>query len=239
MNTSIEEGVRLASSLSLEWKGDADRQMIVAPPFTHLMSVRAALESGEIALAAQDCHWEASGAYTGEVSLPMLKEIGVSHVIVGHSERREHFLESNEIVKRKVDAVLRADLNVILCCGESLNTREAGAAKDFVEQQLKQNLLHLASEQLTHVIVAYEPIWAIGTGVTATSEQAQAMHAFIRSLFADAYSKKIADHLTILYGGSVKASNAAELFGQPDVDGGLVGGASLQAEEFLAIAQAL
>jgi triosephosphate isomerase len=239
MNTSLAEGVALAEALAEEWLNAPGKEMILAPPFTHLSSVRAKLKTSAIQLAAQNCHWETQGAYTGEVSLSMLVDVGVDAVIVGHSERRELFGETNAIVKQKVDAVLAAGLRVILCCGESLTTREAGAANDFVEKQLKESLLHLSDVEMGSVIIAYEPIWAIGTGLTATTEQAQEMHACIRSLVATAYSDAIADKLTILYGGSVKPGNAKELFSQKDVDGGLVGGASLSTTDFLAIAAAL
>lgn len=239
MHTSVADAVSLASALRNSWRGDDVRQMIIAPPFTHLMSVSDAIKGSDISLAAQNCHWESQGAFTGEVSLAMLADTGVSHVIIGHSERRELFHETNEIVSKKVNAALKAGMHVILCCGEPLSVREAGGAKDFVGQQLRDNLLHLDRNLLGHVIIAYEPIWAIGTGVTATADQAQEMHAYIRSLVSDAYDQDAADEMTILYGGSVKAANAEELFGRPDVDGGLVGGASLKAEEFLQIAGAL
>ena len=239
MHTTISEGITLAKALAEGWKASANQEMIIAPPFTHLESILHVLEGSGIAVAAQNCHWEVKGAYTGEVSPVMLTTMGVNTVILGHSERRELFSETNEIVRKKLDAALAAGLQVILCCGESLNTREAGAAQDFVEKQLKECLLHLSDEQLESVIIAYEPIWAIGTGVTATAEQAQEMHGFIRRLISDAYSTKIADHISILYGGSVKPDNAVDLFGQEDVDGGLVGGASLDSDSFLQIAAAL
>jgi triosephosphate isomerase len=239
MNTSLADGVALAEALSEDWVNSPGKEMILAPPFTHLASIRPVLKTSAIQLAAQNCHWEAQGSYTGEISLAMLEEAGVDAVIVGHSERRELFGETNAIVKQKVDAVLASGLRVILCCGESLTTREAGAANDFVEKQLKESLLHLSAEEMGSVILAYEPIWAIGTGVTATTAQAQEMHAFIRQLLENAYSTDIAERTSILYGGSVKPGNARDLFSQKDVDGGLVGGASLNAADFFAIASAL
>jgi triosephosphate isomerase len=213
--------------------------MLLAPPFTHLMAVQGALEGSDIRLAAQNCHWEEKGAFTGEISASMLSAMGIEYVILGHSERREIFSESNELIRRKVDRSLDSGLEVIFCCGEPLAIREKGEANAFVETQLRESLLHLSMDQLDSIIIAYEPIWAIGTGVTATSEQAQEMHAFIRDILAEAYTPERANAVTILYGGSVKASNAADLFSQQDVDGGLVGGASLSAPEFLQIAAAL
>jgi triosephosphate isomerase len=180
-----------------------------------------------------------SGAFTGEVSPAILSAMGIDYVIIGHSERREIFGESDEIIRKKVDAALAENLKVIFCCGEPLSVRDAGNATSYVENQLKNSLLHLSGSQLANVVIAYEPIWAIGTGVTATSDQAQEMHAHIRNILSSQYSADVAQRTSILYGGSVKGSNAADLFGKPDVDGGLVGGASLKAEEFLQIAAAL
>ncbi len=239
MHTSVAEGVTLAKELAASWTGDAQKQMLIAPPFTHLTRIKGVLEQSEVGLVAQNCHWESKGAFTGEVSADMLKDIGVEFVIVGHSERREIFGENNEIVKKKLDKVLASGMQVILCCGEPIHVREAGAEKDYVEKQLKESVLHLDVQQLASLTIAYEPIWAIGTGLTATAQQAQEMHAFIRKLLSNAYSGDHADQIPILYGGSVKPDNAGELFAQDDVDGGLVGGASLSAEGFLAIASAL
>ena len=239
MNSSVTEGYVLAETLAQSWKGDEGKMMLLAPPFTHLMAVQGALEGSDIRLAAQNCHWEEKGAFTGEISPSMLSAMGIEYVILGHSERREIFSESNDLIRRKVDRSLDSGLEVIFCCGEPLAIREKGAANAFVETQLRESLLHLSMDQLDSIIIAYEPIWAIGTGVTATSEQAQEMHAFIRDILAEAYTPERANAVTILYGGSVKASNAADLFSQQDVDGGLVGGASLSAPEFLQIAAAL
>ena len=190
-------------------------------------------------IAAQNCHQNANGAYTGEISAPMYSSVGVNHIVIGHSERREYFAESDTLLAEKVNAVLANNSTPIFCCGEPLAIREAGTQNAFVETQLINSLFHLTPEQLLKVVIAYEPIWAIGTGKTASSAQAQEIHAFIRSVLATKYGADIADQISILYGGSVKAANAVELFSQPDVDGGLVGGASLIATEFTAIINAL
>ena len=190
-------------------------------------------------VAAQNCHPKVNGAYTGEISAPMYASVGVKHIVLGHSERREYFNESDAFLAEKTDAILAAGSTPIFCCGEPLAIREAGTQNSFVETQLKNSLFHLSADQITKVVIAYEPIWAIGTGKTASSEQAQEIHAYIRSVLAAKYGQDIADQISILYGGSVKAANAKEIFSQPDVDGGLVGGASLIASEFTAIINAL
>ena len=190
-------------------------------------------------VAAQNCHQNSNGAFTGEISAPMYSSVGVNHIVIGHSERREYFAESDVLLAEKVNAVLANNSTPIFCCGEPLAIREAGTQNAFVETQLINSLFHLTPEQLLKVVIAYEPIWAIGTGKTASSAQAQEIHAFIRSVLATKYGADIADQISILYGGSVKAANAVELFSQPDVDGGLVGGASLIATELTAIINAL
>ena len=190
-------------------------------------------------VAAQNCHQKTNGAYTGEISASMLASIGVQYIILGHSERRDYFAESDSLLAEKTEAVLSIGSTPIFCCGEPLEIRAAGTQNRFVEAQLKNALFQLTAEQIVKVVIAYEPIWAIGTGKTATSEQAQEIHAYIRSVFAAQYGQQIADQISILYGGSVKAANAKEIFSQPDVDGGLVGGASLIATEFTAIINAL
>ncbi len=195
------------------------------------------LVSGNVFLGAQNCSDKPEGAFTGEVSAPILKSFGVDYVILGHSERREYFQESDELLATKVTQVLENHLLPIFCCGESLTQREAGNFVELVSNQLTAGLFHLSPEAFRKVVLAYEPIWAIGTGVTATSAQAQEMHAALRKHIAQKYGDVIADELTILYGGSCKPSNAQELFACPDVDGGLIGGASLKAEDFIAIAQ--
>jgi triosephosphate isomerase len=191
-----------------------------------------------VKVAAQNVHWEASGAYTGEVSCGMLKDLGVDYVIVGHSERREYFGETNEMVNRKARAILDAGMLPIVCCGESLTQREQGVTAEHVRYQLKVALLGLSAEEVSKLVIAYELIWAIGTGKTATDDQAEEVCAIIRNLLVELYGKDIAEQTRILYGGSVKASNAAALFGMPNIDGGLVGGASLKVDEFEKIAKA-
>jgi triosephosphate isomerase len=190
-------------------------------------------------VAAQNCHQKPNGAFTGEISASMLDSIGVQYIILGHSERREYFAESDQLLAEKTEAVLAIGSTPIFCCGEPLSIREAGTQNSFVEAQLKNALFQLSADQIVKVVIAYEPIWAIGTGKTATNEQAQEIHGYIRSVFAAHYGQSIADQISILYGGSVKASNAKEIFSQPDVDGGLVGGASLIATEFASIINAL
>lgn len=239
MNTLVTEGYALAETLASEWKGEDDKLMILAPPFTHLMAIQSAVNGAQIKVAAQNCHWAKNGAFTGEISPAMLRAMGIEYVIIGHSERRELFGETNDIIRQKIDAALSENLIVIFCCGEPISVRNAGGALHYVDNQLKESLLHLSAEKMQRIIIAYEPIWAIGTGVTATADQAQEMHAFIRKALAEKYDRSVADQTTILYGGSVKGSNAGELFSKPDVDGGLVGGASLSATEFLKIASAL
>jgi triosephosphate isomerase len=243
MNHSADKAYELADRLEqygIDNPLAADKEVILAPPFIYLESLVGKLQLlGSMKVAAQNCHQAANGAYTGEVAAPMLKSIGVDCVIIGHSERRAYFRESNDLLREKVDAVLESDLQPIFCCGESLEERDAGSHKDFVSGQLEASLFHLGADAISRCIIAYEPIWAIGTGRTATPEQAQDMHSFIRFLLDGKYGKMIADDMTILYGGSCKPSNAAEIFGQPDVDGGLIGGASLKAEDFTAIIEAL
>lgn len=235
MNKDYEEGLDLARNLS-EKSVASDALMILATPFIHLKAVGDIIKGqSHIHLAAQNCHQKASGAYTGETSLDMLKSVGVTHVILGHSERREYFHESNELLAEKTNAVLESGLTPIFCCGERLDIREADTHVSYVANQIKESLFHLSAADFGKIIIAYEPIWAIGTGVTASPEQAQDMHREIRQMIADKYSAEVADDCSILYGGSVKPANAVELFGQPDVDGGLVGGASLKADDFCAI----
>ncbi len=242
MNTTPEEGLKLTREI-LDGLKDVSLQntkVILAPPFIHLTAIGRQIDQDDrILLAAQDCHWEASGAYTGEISAAMLSGIDCPFVIIGHSERRSYFRETNEMVRMKVDQALAHQLRPIVCCGESLEIRGAGKHFDWVEQQIKESLFHLADADFERIVIAYEPVWAIGTGKNASPEQAQEIHAFIRQIVADAYNNAIADNLTILYGGSCKPANAASLFEQPDVDGGLIGGASLKAGDFLAIINSL
>lgn len=215
-------------------------KIIIAPPSVYLKKfVELTVKNDDIKIAAQNCHQAESGAYTGEVAANMLAALNVNYVILGHSERRAYFHETDALLKQKVDAVLANDMQVIFCCGESLEIREANNQNEFVAAQLKNALFHLSPEEFAKCVLAYEPIWAIGTGKTASPEQAQAMHQFIRNLVAEKYGNTIADNLTILYGGSCKPANAASIFVQPDVDGGLIGGASLKAETFIPIIEAL
>lgn len=238
MNTSIAEGEKLVKEVLAQAGEAATRASVIfIPPFTHLHAL-SGLTGPHAHLGAQNCAAYENGAYTGEISARMLGEMGISHVVIGHSERRALFAEDHATLQRKTDLALAQHLTVIFCCGETLEQRESGQHLATVESQIKDSLFHLPAEKLGAIILAYEPVWAIGTGKTASPAQAQEMHAFIRNLIAGKYGQEIADRLPILYGGSVKASNAGELFSQPDIDGGLVGGASLQAAEFAAIIQA-
>lgn len=241
MNLNHFEALRLVQELSYELsRDDIDAVDIsVHPPFTDIRTVQTTLESDKIPffLGAQNCHQEASGAYTGEVSAPMLAKLKVSYVIVGHSERREIFGETDEIVNAKVKAVLASEMTPILCCGETLDEREAGEAETKVESQIRGSLARIKAEAVAEMVIAYEPIWAIGTGRTASADDAQAMCATVRSVVRDKWGDDAADGVRIQYGGSVKPVNAAELMNQPDIDGALVGGASLEAASFARIAQ--
>jgi len=242
MNKTAQEAFVLATEVAelVKSSGSADVQVIMSTPALYLTGVNQVIEGiPNLAVAAQNCHEKASGAYTGEISAPMLASAGVQYVILGHSERRQYFAESNEQLAAKTDAALANGLTPLFCCGESLETRENADFLGHVAQQLTESLFHLSAEEFSKVVIAYEPIWAIGTGKTASSEQAQEMHASIRKLFAEKYGNQVASEISILYGGSVKGNNALELFLQSDVDGGLVGGASLNAAEFLTIIKAL
>ncbi len=240
MNKNFLEGLELASAIAEAKPGAADHLVILATPYIHLAAVSHIIkEAPYVKLAAQNCHQEASGAYTGEVSVDMLKSVGVEYVIIGHSERREYFAESHELLAAKTRSVLDAGLTPIFCCGEPLSIREAETHVSYVAKQLQESLFDLSAEDFQKLIIAYEPIWAIGTGVTASPQQAQDMQKEIRQLIANNYNNEVADSTSILYGGSVKPGNAKELFSQPDVDGGLVGGASLDAAGFLEIAAAM
>jgi triosephosphate isomerase len=213
-------------------------EVMVAPPFTALEAVSRALETSEIALGAQNVHWEAQGAFTGEISAGMLKALGCAYVIVGHSERRQLFGETDSSVSKKARAVLHAGMRPLVCIGETLAERDAGRTLQVVATQLQGSLAGVAVEEMTHVVLAYEPVWAIGTGRNATPAQAQEVHAHVREQLVRLFGRPVGESIRILYGGSVKADNAAELLGQADVDGALVGGASLKAQEFLAIVAA-
>ncbi len=235
MNTDVAAGVKLASELMQLLRDQPALENVgvaIAPPFTHLSEVNKVIDPAKICLAAQNCASEPNGAYTGEVSTGMLKAVGVMAVIIGHSERRAYYKEDHAALAKKVNLAIKSEMRPIFCCGEVLEERNAGIQNKIVEKQLKESLFHLDNEDFAKVIIAYEPVWAIGTGVVASPEQAQEIHKYIRSLVAARYGAGIAGELTILYGGSCKSSNAAEIFSKPDVDGGLIGGAALDAAEF-------
>jgi triosephosphate isomerase (TIM) len=241
MNLTLQQGDQLLNDIIAKPHHLANHQLAVfAVPFPYLsMAVQKVSGKSNVFIAAQNCSNKNNGAYTGETSVEILQSVGIQYVVLGHSERREYYLESNQFLAEKLDICLANNMKPIFCCGEPLAIREANTQNEFVAKQLNESLFHLTAEQLQEVVIAYEPIWAIGTGKTASSAQAQEIHAFIRSHIASKYGSEIADTISILYGGSVKSSNAVELFSQPDVDGGLVGGASLIADEFVAIINAL
>ena len=239
MNTTIEEGLSLVKDI-LDSIDKPKGLVVIAPPLTHLKEVGKQLKVRKgFHLAAQNCHHEPKGAYTGEVSADMVLSAGAEFVLVGHSERRQYFKEKNTVLAAKVNGILARGMRPIFCCGEPLHIREVDTHVGYVARQLKAGLFHLNVEEFKKVVIAYEPIWAIGTGRTDSSEQAQDMHQAIRVLVAKKYGNAIADQTTILYGGSCNAQNAAELFSQPDVDGGLIGGASLKANDFATIVSSL
>ena len=239
MNLTLQQSIELVDALLNENLKD-DQLVIFGVPFPYLHTIKQKVKGRpNYFIAAQNSHFQKSGAYTGEVSAEMLKSVDVDYVIVGHSERREYFHENHQMLAEKIDVCLQNNLKPIFCCGEPLSIREAQTQNNHVETQLRESLFHLSSEQLTDFVIAYEPVWAIGTGKTATSQQAQEMHAYIRNVLSEKYGADVSENISILYGGSVKASNAKEIFSQKDVDGGLVGGASLIPEEFRAIIKAL
>jgi triosephosphate isomerase len=241
MFTTLQQGEELVKNLNnaLQNADLSGKQVIVIPPFTHIASLSKQLgSSSSIALGAQNCYFEKEGAFTGEISTAMIRSCGAKYVIIGHSERRQYFHETNQILAKKVDAVLADDLTPIYCCGETLEERESNNHFAVIEKQVSEGLFHLSDNEFGKVVIAYEPVWAIGTGKTASAEQAQEVHAFIRSLIEKKYGNEPASKTIILYGGSVKPNNAAELFNQTDIDGGLVGGASLKAEDFAGIINA-
>jgi triosephosphate isomerase len=235
MHLNRTEAVELARSVAAASTGCTDREVMIAPPYLSLAAVKEAVADSPVRVAAQNVAWEKQGAFTGEISPPMLEDVGVDMVILGHSERRHVFGEDNAMVNRRVLGSLQFNLSSILCVGETLDEREQGNTFKVVEEQLSQGLKDVQAEQMQQVVIAYEPVWAIGTGKTATKEQAQEVHAFIRTTLANLYEKTLADSVRILYGGSVKPENIDSLMAQPDVDGALVGGAALQAESFARI----
>ena len=241
MNLTYQQAEKLLTEiLNARLPLGPDQQVLFGVPFPYLIMANSEVaDDTNYFIAAQNCSDKKSGAYTGEVSAEMLQSIGIRYCIIGHSERREIFKESNQVLGAKVDICLQYDITPVFCCGEPLSIRDEGTQNAFVQTQLEESLFHLPAEQFQKLIIAYEPIWAIGTGRTASTEQAQEMQQHLRAVIRNKYGVAIADAVSILYGGSVKASNAAELFGSPDVDGGLVGGASLQAQEFEQIIKAL
>ena len=242
MNKTAEEAKALLSEVVNMIKDEVttDVTVVLCPPAIYLTTFRQYVAAGgKVALGAQNCHEKASGAYTGEISAPMLQSIGVEYVILGHSERRQFFGETNDQLAEKVNIALDNGLIPIFCCGESRDLRENGDYDAFVKNQLTESLFHLSAESFGKVVIAYEPIWAIGTGLTASSGQAQDMHFELRRHIADKYGDAVAQDTSILYGGSANEKNAAELFSQPDVDGGLIGGASLKSREFTTVVKAI
>lgn len=241
MNLTYQQAEKLLSEILTAGVPLAPHQQVIfAVPFPYLIMAKSEVadEKG-YAIAAQNCSDKKSGAYTGEVSAEMLNSIGIKYCIIGHSERREYFSETNKMLADKLNILLQNEITPIFCCGEALSVREENRQNEFVQTQLEESLFHLSEDDIRKVVIAYEPIWAIGTGKTATAEQAQEIHAYIRSVLAKQYGSAVADDISILYGGSVKGSNAAELFNSPDVDGGLVGGASLMAQDFIEIIKSL
>eukprot|EP01136_Pigoraptor_vietnamica_P026595 Opistho-1_new@81813 len=241
MNLTLQQGETLLDTiLATPHSLTNNQQAVFAVPFPYLAMAQQKLAGKtNVFVAAQNCYSKKNGAYTGETSVEMMQSLGIRYVVLGHSERREYFHESNQLLAEKVTICLEYQIQPIFCCGEPLAIREANTQNDYVAKQLEESLYHLSAEQLQQIVIAYEPIWAIGTGKTASSAQAQEMHAFIRAQLAAKYGAAVANNISILYGGSVKAANAVEIFGQADVDGGLVGGASLIADEFVAIINAL
>ena len=234
MNMNLQEGIALATELKNNVNNPACA-VVIGTPFIHLASVAQILKDSPIQLAAENCANHEKGAYTGEVSAAMVRSTGAQYCILGHSERRAYYHETPELLKEKVEQALANDLKVIFCIGEVKEEREAGKQNKVVKNQLDGSVFHLTAEQWQNIVLAYEPVWAIGTGLTATPDQAEDMHRYIRSLVATKYGQQAADDTTILYGGSCNEKNAAELFANEDVDGGLIGGASLVADKFLAI----
>ena len=239
MNTTLQEGVALAKEVNEALNNVTPKcDVVICTPFTHLASVNEVIDTNKLGLGAENCADHKSGAYTGEVSAPMVASTGATYVILGHSERRQYYGETSETLKEKVALALENNLTPIFCIGEVLAERENGTYNEVVKKQIEEALFNLSAEDFGKIILAYEPVWAIGTGKTATPEQAEDMHAHIRNLIAERYGKEVADNTSILYGGSCKPSNAKELFAKPDIDGGLIGGAALDAASFMGIVNA-
>lgn len=239
MNTTLPEGIKLAEEVNAALEGATPKcDVVICVPFTHLASINNVIDKNRLGLGAENCADHRSGAYTGEVSAPMVASTGATYVILGHSERRQYYGETSETLREKVRLALDNSLTPIFCIGEVLEQREDGSYFDVVKAQLEEGLFNLDAAEFGKIVIAYEPVWAIGTGKTATDDQAQEIHAFIRKTIADKYGKEVADNTSILYGGSCKPSNAAQLFAKPDVDGGLIGGAALEAASFMGIVNA-
>ena len=237
MNTTVPEGIELAKAVvAKSAEVPSDVKLIIATPFTHLCPVAEVIKGSSVSLSAENCADKASGAYTGEISAAMLASASCEYVVLGHSERRQYYGETDGKLVEKVKLALANGLKVILCVGENLEEREAGKHFDVCGAQTKNVLYNFSAKELANIVIAYEPVWAIGTGKTATAEQAQEIHAYIRKVVAEKFGKAVAEEMSILYGGSCKPSNAKELFSQPDIDGGLIGGAALKAEDFIGIA---
>jgi triosephosphate isomerase len=241
MNMNLEDGLTFARSVNQYFNDKPSQkvEVILCTPFIHLAGVSMIVKNGQVALGAQNCASEASGAYTGEVSAAMIRSTGAQYVIIGHSERRTYYHENDTLLNKKTILAIGSGLKVIFCCGEVKDERESGIHFEVVKRQLVDGLFSLPAAEMVKIVIAYEPVWAIGTGLTATPEQAQEMHHFIRGLVKEKYGKDCAELMTILYGGSCKPSNAEEIFSKPDVDGGLIGGASLKKEDFVAIVEAV
>lgn len=241
MNMNLSEGLELAGSIKKRFqnKGILKAEVVICTPFIHLPVLGDILKGSNVAFGAQNCASEPSGAFTGEVSCEMIKSTGAAYVIIGHSERRTYYMENDGLLNKKTHLAIKSGLNVIFCCGELLPEREANIHFQVVKRQLEDGLFNLTESDFKKIIIAYEPVWAIGTGLTASPGQAQEMHKYIRTLISEKYGANVAGQTSILYGGSCKPSNAGEIFAMPDVDGGLIGGASLKMEDFSAIAEAL
>ena len=238
MNLNRVDGISLVEQILNKLPDDNKTDVVFAPSFIHLYKIaKMCAISDNILVSSQDCSANEKGAFTGEVSAEMVASCGAKYIILGHSERRIHFSETNELLKTKVEHVFANNLDLIFCCGESLEQRQGDVHFDFIKSQISDSLFHLSSLEFCRVVIAYEPIWAIGTGITSRSDQAQEMHAFIRSVISEKYGDHIAEAIPILYGGSCKPSNSIELFSQKDIDGGLIGGASLDADNFIQITQ--
>ncbi|OIO58577.1 MAG: triose-phosphate isomerase [Verrucomicrobia bacterium CG_4_10_14_3_um_filter_43_23] len=237
MNKNTAEAIALAEQIVLEYNDETTVNVVLCPPFTALSSVSKLLENSNVSLGAQNMHYEARGAFTGEISAEMLRDFFVSYVILGHSERRQYFAETDDFINKKVKAALESNMRPILCVGETGEERDNNQTLNVIHQQLEGGLAWISEKQMDRLMIAYEPVWAIGTGVTATPEMAQEVHAAIRQKIADLYSPSIAKKVPILYGGSMKASNAPALLEQPDINGGLIGGAALDARSFIELVE--